>query len=287
MQGRCLDKELDYAKTRSFWENRYKRKTAAGALYVANLSENIPLQAVFKDMLEKEIISRNVSLTAGLDVLDLGCGSGRMTIFFAQRCGKAVGVDFSGGLLRIAIENSRPLGLGNLIFIQQRVEHFLSRHKFDIIFIGGVLSYLNDQEIEEVLSNVKQMLKAGGRLIVRESLSQRRRCVIGGEYQDNFKDNYSVIYRSVKEFNFWLKKHNFFLVYEDSLSIFPFMGLYHFIIRKLFRANNLYFSLSRGYFRLALRLRPYLQQYRRSLFSKLLSYLANRYNQELFIYSLR
>ncbi|MBM3246779.1 MAG: class I SAM-dependent methyltransferase [Candidatus Omnitrophica bacterium] len=280
------NKGLDYSQTKSFWENRYKRKEAAGAWYVANLSDNIPLQAVFKDSIEKEIISGNVSLAEDLDVLDLGCGAGRMSLFFGQRCGKVVGVDFSENLLKMAAENIRPFGLNNISFIQEHAERFLSSDKFDIIFLGGILSYLNDKEAQDALSHAREMLKGSGRLIIRDSLKSRKRRVLQAKYQDNFQDNYSVIYRSIKELDTLVRGYDFRLVFADDLSIFPFMGLYHFIVRKLFRSAQAYSSLSTKYFRLSLRLMPYLKKYRRSFVYKFIAYLANKYEHKLFIYSL-
>lgn len=276
--------DLDYKKVRSFWENRYTRKNITGDLYVANLSDNIPLQAKYKDLIEKELISHNVRLEKNMRVLDLGCGSGRMLVFFAQKCGFVVGVDFSKSLFEIADKNIKNLELKNVSLIQQSIFDFYIKDKFDIILIGGVLSYLNDREVEKVLLNIKDMLKKNGVLIVRDSLSCKKRQTLKEKYMDNFKDNYNVVYRTIKEFKYFFEKNMFCCDFEKSLSVFPFMGLYHYMFRKLLGKGKIYSVLSKGYFETAYYFIFCIYWYRNTNLYKLFSFLINRYDQKLFIF---
>ncbi len=278
---------LNYKKVKEFWENRYKRINVAGDLYLANLSDNIPLQAIYKDKLEKQIISNKVYLTKDMDVLDLGCGTGRMALFFAKKCKHVTAIDFSANLLKIAANKIKSMDLDNIKLIQQSIANFHSNHKFDIIFIGGVLSFLNDIDVENVVRNIKDMLKENGKLIIRDSLRWRKRCVLKEKFINNFKDDYSIIYRTIGEIKRVFKKNTFYLNSESSLAVFPFMGLYHYPIRLIAGKSKIYSKLSKIYFGLVYRFIPYIRCYKNMRFYKVISYLLNRYDQRFFIYFLK
>lgn len=275
---------LDYSKVHDFWEGRCKRNKICGDLYVANLSDNIPLQAMYKDNMEKKEIAEKVVLNKDKCVLDLGCGSGRMLPFFAIRTKRVVGVDFSESLLKFAKKVANEFNLANISLIQQHIAEFCVNDKFDIIFAGGVFSSLNDTDLERAIKNIKNMLTNDGSLIVRDSLSWRKRCVLKEKFIYNFQERYSVIYRTIEEIKQIMAKYDFLCVYEKSLSVFPFMGVYHYIFRKLLGRGSLYDWLSKFYFKLTIFLSPYIYWYKNTMFYICSAYWLNKYEQKLFIF---
>jgi len=281
------NKNLDYKETKRFWEKRAERVRLTGNLFEANLSDNIPLQAIFKDAIEKQIIEKSAPLMPDYEILDLGCGSGRMSLFFARACKRVVAVDFSLALLERARGNAMKCGLNNITFIEENINSFYCKEKFDLIFLGGVLSYLNDADAKNMLGRAKEMLKPEGRLLIRDSLSFRKSCVIREKYNKNFEDNYSVIYRSIKEFKSALKESGFAFDLETSLAIFPFMGLYHLVIKKIFGSGAIFAKLSKNYFGLVSYFSPFILFYRNSGIYEFFAYLLNKYDQRFFICSLK
>lgn len=278
-------KDINYKDVKDFWDNRHKRRPVAGDLFLANLSENIPLQAFYKDLLEKRLLFARLRLDKSMRVLDLGCGTGRMAVFFARYCGKVVGVDFSASLLKIAYKQVKDNFLYNVILLQQNVLDFYSDTKFDLIFIGGVSSFLNDGDVKKLISKARKLLKEGGKLIIRESLCHRKRIDNIGKYSHALEADYNAIYRSIKDFKGIASMNGFTLEYEQSLSVFPSMGGCHVILRILFgRWKKVFAGFSRIFFSVCLFFLPVVIAYKCSRIYKVVACFFNRYEQMIFIY---
>ncbi len=113
----------------------------------------------------KELVSllkRSVGLLAGgLDVLDLGCGTGLSGLEIAPYARQLVGVDLSSKML----EKARALN------IYARLEHsdLLSMmngedaSKYDVIIAADVFVYLG--RLEEIISEAKRLLRPSGFLL--------------------------------------------------------------------------------------------------------------------------
>ncbi|HED13240.1 MAG TPA: class I SAM-dependent methyltransferase [Gammaproteobacteria bacterium] len=98
-----------------------------------------------------------------LKVLEVGCGSGEYTKYFAEKICNLVATDLSDDLLQIAQHNvNRPL----VKFMPEDVHHltFPSDH-FDAVIGNSILHHLN---IEPALEEILRVLKKGGRLLFNE-----------------------------------------------------------------------------------------------------------------------
>jgi ubiquinone/menaquinone biosynthesis C-methylase UbiE len=94
-------------------------------------------------------------------VLDLGCGRGDNSIELALRYSKVIGVDLEGNF-------EVPKSIKNLKLIKANAEKLpFKRNTFDIIFAKDTLHHIHNLGL--TLSEVKRVLKPGGRLIVVES----------------------------------------------------------------------------------------------------------------------
>jgi len=117
------------------------------------------------EKIEEETIIDLIKIKPGMKILDLGCGEGRWAKTLENKNIKYVGVDFSKGL--IAKAKNRNI-MGDVIFIVKPVQDFISEEKFDLIFLFGLIPYMNDGEIRQLSKNCRFMLKNGGRLILRD-----------------------------------------------------------------------------------------------------------------------
>ena len=93
-------------------------------------------------------------------ILDIGCGTGRLTIPISKRCKKIVGVDFSDKTLAIAREKST--GLNNIEFRKHDVTKKLP---FKNASFEKVICLLAINHISNVLSffkEIQRVLKIGG-----------------------------------------------------------------------------------------------------------------------------
>ncbi|MGD0253486.1 MAG: bifunctional demethylmenaquinone methyltransferase/2-methoxy-6-polyprenyl-1,4-benzoquinol methylase UbiE [Verrucomicrobiota bacterium] len=100
--------------------------------------------------------------------LDLCCGTGDLSLAFAQCGAEVVGLDFSGAMLEIA-EKRRQKNLkaqtSNLKFIQGEAQQIpFPDHSFDIVTVGYGLRNLTSWETG--LAEMYRVAKPGGRLVV-------------------------------------------------------------------------------------------------------------------------
>lgn len=100
-------------------------------------------------------------------ILDLGCGTGRFSRWFALHGAKVLGVDFSEKSIAIANEESNGKNpayrCGSVFDIEEK-------NVYDIVFIWGVLTVAcqDGKQLREVLNSVRQALKPGGYLLLTE-----------------------------------------------------------------------------------------------------------------------
>lgn len=123
-------------------------------------------------------------------VLDVGCGAGNWTTIFAARYGEVVAIDQSVAMIESA--KQQLAGVENVRLIIGDVRTNLPAEQFNLIFVGGVCMYLNDDEVEALLSELCRRLSPRGFIILRESTVRRGRRVRRGEYQ--------AIYRTVERY---------------------------------------------------------------------------------------
>src|SRR5256885_3188649 len=96
----------------------------------------------------------------GLDLLDVGCGSGTLLGLLKQRGFRTMGVDFSAEAAQVAeSENGVRVVVGSLARAQ-----FPDR-SFDMVTLFHVMEHVSNPR--EVLSEVSRILKPGGIVIIQ------------------------------------------------------------------------------------------------------------------------
>ncbi|WP_071188920.1 class I SAM-dependent methyltransferase [Trichormus sp. NMC-1] len=113
-------------------------------------------QAIHKRLLSK------VELAANANVLDLGCGTGRLLDRLASQFPgiRGTGLDLSPQMLRIARQNNRHRP--RLIYVEGNAENLpFAEGQFDAVF--NTISFLHYPQPEQVLNEVARVLSPGGR----------------------------------------------------------------------------------------------------------------------------
>ncbi|HVJ79773.1 MAG TPA: methyltransferase domain-containing protein [Planctomycetia bacterium] len=100
---------------------------------------------------------------AGLDALDLGCGTGRHALWLAAAGARVVAADFSPGMLAEA--RQKP-GAERIRFVVHDLHRPLpfACEAFDVVVSGLVLEHL--QELEPFFAEAHRMLRPGGRAAI-------------------------------------------------------------------------------------------------------------------------
>ncbi|MBS3816214.1 MAG: class I SAM-dependent methyltransferase [Candidatus Thermoplasmatota archaeon] len=103
----------------------------------------------------------------GDPVLELGCGTGRITIPIAREGFDITGLDLSRELLRRAKEKAEKEEL-DIRWIEGDMRKFSLDQDFNLIFVpfNTIQHILSLEELERVFEDVKQHMKTDGRFIV-------------------------------------------------------------------------------------------------------------------------
>ena len=119
-------------------------------------------------------------LRPGMDVLDLGCGIGRVAAVLAPRCRSVLGLDVSAGM--VAEARRRCAGLGNVRFEQTDGQGLdaLSAGAFDLVLAIDSFPYIVQAgTAERYVAGAARVLRPGGALAVlnlsyRDDMAQDR-----------------------------------------------------------------------------------------------------------------
>lgn len=116
---------------------------------------------------EVDFIEKELQYDKALNLLDVGCGTGRHSIELAKRGYQVTGIDLSENQLKRAREKATEAGV-RIDFIQADARHFTFNQKFDAVIMiceGGFSLMETDAMNFEILKHCQMALKKGGKLI--------------------------------------------------------------------------------------------------------------------------
>jgi SAM-dependent methyltransferase len=141
--------------------------------YVSRLSEHEVWHAVNKPFSDPncgryllQLGTLFVLLPARARLLDLGCGTGWTSQFFARAGYDVVGVDIAPSMIQLAEESRNRAGLGNLTFVCSDYEALSFRCEFDCAVFFESLHHAEDEGL--ALRKAYEALKPGGICLASE-----------------------------------------------------------------------------------------------------------------------
>ena len=204
--------QLEYAKVRAYWKSA--RPSVLGPYMMDGFG--FPIGAgrfrFHGELKAVEEVIRN--LDSDTSVLDLGSGVGVWAEYFAQRFRKVVAVEGSSTLFdalkdrcssypNVTVHNS------DVLSFELRDQFGASggpgpARRFGLVFLGGLLMYLNDSDIASLLRKLVPHLEPGAIVLCRESTIRHGVNALQGDYQ--------VVYRSVETYRSLLVDAGFQIV---------------------------------------------------------------------------
>ena len=121
-------------------------------------------------------------------LVDLGCGFGDFTATFAARAKRVTACDLAPAFAAETARRLAAVGHADAVVEAGDVVGFDNYQDATVVYLGGVLTYLDDDDAKTVLRRVRERLAPGG------IVAQRDWCVIGlgREKVNRTADKFSV-----------------------------------------------------------------------------------------------
>jgi ubiquinone/menaquinone biosynthesis C-methylase UbiE len=155
----------------------------------------------------------NKYLGNSVEILDLACGTGNMSIPIAKKGLFVTGVDISEEMLMVANEKAYEEGLRTK-FIKHDIVNINLKKKFDMVtcFTDG-FNYISYNDFSHLVDNIKRHLKKNGILIFDLSSKEKLEFTLGNNSFCETHKDFSYIWENyykdgVLEFDFTLFKKN-------------------------------------------------------------------------------
>lgn len=222
--NQSVDINLDTVKR--FWEKRVDKDNLLGSVMLRD-HDDIPRQ---RDVHEKRLLEQILTCREEDVVLDIGCGVGRLADFFAERAGLYQGIDFISQYIEGA--RQRYACCPNVVFTEMSAldirEEGLSRQEYDIVVATGLMMYLNDADCEKLMRKLCRLVRKGGRVYLRESVSVvGMRLTLKDFFSDELSVHYSAVYRTIGEYVNYFENclfANGFRLIKTDLLLTPELG---------------------------------------------------------------
>jgi len=197
---------------KQFWENRasqYGKITYQGITNFADSEESVKRDIIEKNMLKPYLFDK-------LNILDMGCGVGRISLWLAEKGHNVTGIDYAKSLIDIATVEAKKKDL-DVRFICSPSYSYNSSKKFDMITIFAMFLYLNEDRVRQTIMNCKKLLKREGTVIVKESVGVTKRFEVIDKYADALQEKYNAIYRTPSNMIHLFELYGFQLIRAEKL----------------------------------------------------------------------
>lgn len=208
IKGKKMD--LDYAETKAFFDSRQTAYTEEYPYVTTMYQDNHPQLTEERHQAEVRKLLPLLELGETSRVLDLGCGIGRWADALPCTVKTYLGVDFSEGLIQIARKRNRN---EHFSFEEMSVCDFgayFRKNKlrpFNRLIAAGILLYLNDADVKELMQLFSEILAPDAIVYLREPVGIQDRLTLKDFFSEELKHTYHTIYRTAEEYRLLLREY--------------------------------------------------------------------------------
>jgi ubiquinone/menaquinone biosynthesis C-methylase UbiE len=173
---------------------------------------------------ENRIILNYLGDLRGKKILDLGCGLGESSVYFAIKGAEVTACDISEGMLEVAskLAEKRKVKINTLQAYSDNLVNIKNEY-FDIVYAGNLLHHV---DIEKTIKEVFRVLKWGGRFVSWDPLAHNPLINIYRKIATEVRteDEHPLSMKDLKIFKKYFKK----VCYETTwfLTLWIFLKFY-------------------------------------------------------------
>ena len=199
---------IDYQKTKDFFKHRAEKFQENNPYSVTMYQDNNKELVRERNEYETEKLLSLLSIDKESEILDVACGIGRWADAIKTEVKKYCGIDFSDELIRIATERNKRDNYYYYVGSTSQLEKIIKQKrkgKFNIVLIVGIMLYLNDNDVIEMLHQIERCCEKEAVICIREPIGIEERLTLKDYYSDELKCDYNAIYRTRDEIKEILK----------------------------------------------------------------------------------
>jgi 2-polyprenyl-3-methyl-5-hydroxy-6-metoxy-1,4-benzoquinol methylase len=185
---------IDPADVKRFWDERARQHADDPGL--TNLEEDEALRRLKISLEEARIDDYLGALPRDASVLDLGGGYGHWAFKLAPRVRTIHVVDYCAPLVERGRVYAATQGITNVTFSCSAAQDHASEGVYDLVFISGLLLYLNDDELHQLVERIAGYTRAGSVVILRDGTGVPTHHEITKQWSEALQANYAAIYRT-------------------------------------------------------------------------------------------
>ena len=189
---------------KKFWDSRAKKINSLFFEKISHLEDN-NLLSKKKIKLEKQKVLSELKLIKkeikNSNFLDLACGTGRWSIFFHKKFKHITAVDYSRNTLSIFKKIIKLQKIKNINIVEKNINYFKPINQYDLVWISGLLIYLNNNEIKKLLKKINKIQSYKSIVLLRDGTSiKKKEFNIKNKFSKGLNSKYSAKYRTKNQY---------------------------------------------------------------------------------------
>ena len=187
--------------------------------------DQIAVQEAFEapTAVENKAILEQMGNLTGKRLLDVGCGLGESSVYFALKGAKVTAVDLSPGMVECAVALGKVHGVEILGLAQSGESLDVPENHYDIVYIANTIHHVTDKR--QLFAQIHKALKPGGRFFSFDPLAYNpvinvyRRMATKVRTEDEAPLTFTDVklateyFRNVQHREFWILSLSLFLKY--------------------------------------------------------------------------